>query len=827
MRCTEVEKMLSAYVNEELSPSDSQMVERHLEDCPGCSEKLADYVRVRQRMETLREGITLPDTRELIISRIKSASYYPKKQNIWKRRVLILAPISIILIAILAVLLWNPWGGSENIIAQAYSAISNVQSYRMSITKGSSGESATVTYTAEFVAPDRYHLTNVFEGKTTEFIYIADEEYFKGDYMSFLLMKLQANGFTSMITREATMRWLNMLGDIEQLPDETVEGIECYYYQGKYDVDKQVLSQQENREKMGLPPLSEDDLQEMREEMHAVNDSMKFELWIGKTDYLMRQWRVSREEQTDTGIMNSHTTYKFYDFNESIIIEAPMDSSGILLTGWTTTSPDQPTLSKEIQSSIDHSDPSIRKINYIVSIRNISSETVTGIDIDIITAPPPFNSEGPSIWIRQGKINEPVPESLKPGESFEYEITFGYDATRVSPDEIVEAITSSVFYIGYINSSGEQKAEKSRFEVPDSIYTITAITIPTYELEPVGEYRVNEAGASFASGDIIGEIGGKKYLFVLVGTQNSDTQEEPGLLILNIQNPEKPVKVSYLEAPEGAWFTMDSALSDTTIYVTTSDFLWIVDVSNPIKPRELTKFEGTFNHIVISGDYAFFARYNSITALNISNPSYPVVAGNLDLTTESSILLYTAGNYLLAWGKNALHTIDISSPFSMTVVNSYIFSFPLDSESTESATPASVGDRKIEGNYAYAVLRCENETGIMLLDITNPPSPREISFLNLNERDILMLCASGNRLYMFTRPEFTIGMRMRLDIIDVSDLTSPFEIGSVTLPNDWEFFESVQGGGTESYSFVDKFFYWFIGKSPNQPVIEIFDLSNF
>jgi hypothetical protein len=834
MRCKEVEEMLSAFANDELSPSDRKIVEQHLESCANCREKLAGYTKVRERLVTLRTGVEAPDTKGLIMSRIRSANFTKKRQNIWKRRALVLVPASLILITILSIFLWNPWNGSKNIIAEAYSAISNVQSYRMSLTKGSSTEAPTIVYAAEFVAPDRYHLTQVIDGETLEFIYIGDEEYYKCNYRSFETMKFEADIFSSMITREATLRYLNMLGNIKQLPDETIEGIVCRHYEGRYDVEKQLLSQQEDRAQRGWTPFSKEDLAEMREEMHANYDPMKFELWIGKTDYLIRQWRISKAEHSNDGITISYSTYKFSDFNQPITIEAPLDFAGILLTGWVSTSPEKPAFSKDVQTDIDNYDPSSRRITYTVALRNISESTVNELDINILSTFTPRNNLVGLAMKWTGGLSSPKPWSLAPGESVEYKITFVYDATRAFPDDIIEYIENSALYIGYIDSDGQQKTELVHFTVPDSIYTLPTDTLPVYELKPVGEYRIQEPGASSASGSITGEIGGKKYLFVLVGTQNSDTPAEPGILILNIQNPVKPVKVSYLEAPEGAWFTMDSALSGTVFYVSTSDFLWIVDISNPAAPKELAKITGIYPDIVVSGNYAYLNdRNNRIIAMDVSDTAHPETIGSLELSSSSGISLDIAGNYLLVRVLDTLYTVDISSPSSMNIVNSHVFSFPVNSESDSPVSTTAtthVADHSIDGDYAYVCLTSDGKTGISIVDISMPSHPRELTFFELRNRKIwFQLFASGNRLFVFTRGDFDIGSgtQARLDIIDVSVPTNPNVIGYVRLPAYWSFFTNVQGNYSGSYSLIDKHLYWFIGNSPNQPVIEIFDLSKY
>ena len=128
------EKILSAYANEELPPVDRQLVDAHLVTCAACREKLTGYQLVRQRMETLKTEPAAPEIKENVISMIKDQISPQKPNNSWKRRVLVLVPVAVILISILIIQPWTIWTNPQNIIAQAYSAMSGVQSYRFSIT---------------------------------------------------------------------------------------------------------------------------------------------------------------------------------------------------------------------------------------------------------------------------------------------------------------------------------------------------------------------------------------------------------------------------------------------------------------------------------------------------------------------------------------------------------------------------------------------------------------------------------------------------------------------------------------------------------------------
>jgi len=824
MRCKYVQKKLAAYANNELSSFDRKHIEEHLENCAECRNSLASYKLTQKYLENLKEVPQVPDMKASIISNIKLNGQLPETRNIWKRRILLLAPITIILIAIVVLLLWNPWTSSEKAIAQAYSAMSSVLSYHLSVIRGSDTVPPEIVYASDVVAPDRYHITQSIDGKAQEFIYIGDNEYFKGNYQSFLSMKLQANYYTSMLTREATLRYLNMLGDIRKLEDETLEGVVCSRYQGRYDIEKRLLSWQESRRKIGLAPFSEEDLSEMREEMHANYDSMTFELWIGKTDHLLRQWKINKRDQNDDNNLTSYVIYKFSNFNETIEINAPTDSNGTLLGGWASTTPVQQALNVEAQSSIDDSDPTVRQLIYTLIIGNVSDEPVSGINVDVIPMLP-FYDESLSLWIKVGNVNQSIPENVKPGESFLYEVTFGYDATRVLPEEIEAIVANYFIYIGYMNANSEPKAERSRLEVPESVHMPPSV--PVYELKPVGEYWIKERGASFVSGQVVGEIYGKKYLFVLVDTRGSATPEEnPGVLILDVTNPLKPIKVSYLQAPDDVTYMMKLGFSEKILYVFTGNYIWIIDVSNPAIPEELARFTGTFNSIVVNGNYAFLNRYNRITVLDITDLAHIKISGNLELTYDIKGSLEINSSYLLSWERDRLNIIDISSPQSLKIINSYIFTLPSDFN-IDSPEETPIGTHVFNGTLAYVILHNEADIGISVMDMSNPASPRELSFLDLNQMNLSSLFAYESEVYAISLPHSGSDRQMRLNIIDVSDANKPFVAAIGKLPYYWSFFNSGEFGHTESFSLINNYLYWFIGNDSEGPVVEIFDLSKY
>jgi hypothetical protein len=813
MRCPEMEEMLSAYANDELSAESMEAVERHLDGCAGCRESLEGFQEVRQHMESLRTLPATPDIRAAVMTRIKSTSQRGNPWKGWKKRVLVLAPIAVILAAVLIIQPWSVWNSPGEVMARAYSALAGLKSYRISITDRSGSTESNLE--AAFVSPDRYHVTKTVNGKSQEIILAGDEQYYKGEYTSMLDMLFVIQGYSSVITREYTMELLNGLTDIRQLPDESIEGTDCLHYEGRADIEKRIKAMEERRMMMGHPPFSEEDKQDLREQMHIQGDSTRYEIWIGKSDYLIRLIKMERGMQEPEGILSTYSAvHKFYDFNEPISIEAPRDAAGNLLPGWASTRPDQPVLGKEIQSSIDNNVPTSRIINYTIDIRNISTEKLRDVRVRIA---PVSAFEG--VWI-MGSLSSFG--DLKPGEMVQYEVAFGYDATVIKAENIAEMIQSADVYISYLTPDGQPKAEMVELEVPATLYTLPEAK-PVPDLSPAGEYRIEEPGAAYVMKSIYVEIDGKRYLFVQVETRNSGTEEEPGILVLDVQDPLKPVKAAYIQAPEGTEYRLNMAFAGTTLFVSTDSYLWILDVSNPGKPEEIARFsEVKVYDMAASGNYLYVNEKNDrLTALDISDPAHPQTMGSLELALQAGVSPEIAGGYLLVWGRDILYTVDISSPAAMELVNSY------------DMAPAHVGDRARAGNYIYMQVATEKkgtatgtEDEISAIDITDPANPYEAGRLVLKNRRIWGgLLASEGRVYITTQSDFAPDRKIKLETIDFTDPAHSKEMISGYLPDYWTFFESPGNRHISSYNLIDNYLYWLIGNAPNAPVIEIFELD--
>jgi outer membrane lipoprotein-sorting protein len=247
-----------------------------------------------------------------------------------------------IAVAIIALIIATVTGCGESInltevTDKAVGATLNVQSYRISA-EGvyiTDGEISEINYEVDFVAPDRYRQKSGCPGCSgngwNELVSIGDSRYLRtsedeewhpipdadtasvssqiqasdGDYLAYILEPLSC------------------LRDIQELPDEVIDGFTYWHFIGKVDMEAFIEKKDETENNSTLPP-----------EISALSagkyrGSKYIELWISKEDYFIRQMNIKEyyvlvnvttgEVRTLTG----ETEIQLNSFNEPIIIEPP------------------------------------------------------------------------------------------------------------------------------------------------------------------------------------------------------------------------------------------------------------------------------------------------------------------------------------------------------------------------------------------------------------------------------------------------------------------------------------------------------------------------
>ena len=103
MKCSDIEELISAYANGELSRMQREFVEEHLPMCANCRATLADYAAVRHHLISLRVTPVFADVREGTMSKIRAEGVSSREPiGRWMRLALVALPIVAILIALLA-----------------------------------------------------------------------------------------------------------------------------------------------------------------------------------------------------------------------------------------------------------------------------------------------------------------------------------------------------------------------------------------------------------------------------------------------------------------------------------------------------------------------------------------------------------------------------------------------------------------------------------------------------------------------------------------------------------------------------------------------------
>ena len=348
MNCQDLGELLSAYADGELAGTQRDFLDEHLTGCADCRAILADYTKIGEQLLSLRATPPLPNIKEATMSRIKIAGA-PAKLRPWLRPALVAAPVLVVLITLLSLHL-SGFFLSTGVIAKAYAAMEGVRSYRLTVDgyhKESETEELVHSWRAnlEYLSPDRYHLIAGYpEGYLDQYlreaITIGDQVYTRVIHS---VPDVEEFGeFTP--SREQTLEALDIIVEIETMPDEVIDGTDSYHYRGMADIEKWLEKERPARKRRLQGILDRTALSLNLEDMlKAAEDGwrtreVEYELWIGKDDYLIRRWKETIQPLPGQPATSRYhtlvTAFDYYDFNEPIVIEPPLTESGELLPGW-------------------------------------------------------------------------------------------------------------------------------------------------------------------------------------------------------------------------------------------------------------------------------------------------------------------------------------------------------------------------------------------------------------------------------------------------------------------------------------------------------------
>lgn len=331
------------------------------------------------------------------------------------------------------------------------------------------------------------------------------------------------------------------------------------------------------------------------------------------------------------------------------------------------------------------------------------------------------------------------------------------------------------------------------------ILLLTTRLTPTPSAEVVAEWQLGEISAGWQSGEIIssaiaGEIDGKSYLF-LATAPNSPMPHELWLRVVDIQSPESPREVGSLKAPvDVMWPGFGISLSDDVIYLPlggSDDGLWVVDVSDPTSPQEITLFstgDDVYSvDLAVSGNYACLATFSprNILLIDISDPAHPEQVGSLHLDipfeASSSKRLEFVDSLLLVVYRSGLNIVDVSSPAQPQEVGFFAnpdwIDEPTDHPFELLAPQDSFIDVAVSGDFAYIAA---SNLGLIVLDISNPASPSKVAQLDTPDRAV-RVAISNNLVYLLEINLSSGSFSYVLEIVDVSEPDNPRTVDSTEL----------------------------------------------
>jgi hypothetical protein len=369
------------------------------------------------------------------------------------------------------------------------------------------------------------------------------------------------------------------------------------------------------------------------------------------------------------------------------------------------------------------------------------------------------------------------------------------------PGQVI-AVSGGRAYVLYHNDSS--RADSLR------IVDVSEPTVPS----EMGVYR---AGVPIRDGAVVGD-----YAFLLVG------EGVPYLVGVDLSDPARPMVGQAEEAK--TWLGQRVDAVGQTLYLAGPPsngglgYVQILDVTEPTHPIALGRYEGVsaaVAEILASDGLVLLAADDSLVFVDVAVPNAPAVTGRFESQKLPSIrrgLAVVRDHVYIAAGLEGLWVVDVSDAANPRIVGSYDtaghawnvalwegHAYVADEQGglrvidvRDPAHPAEVGDLVPPGSstffgdlaigvqpssgrvLAYVADAFPGETGLCVVDISDPSAPRQVGRLPLGrgmQGDVRVygLAVAGELAYLGVG---AAGLR----IVDVSDPSLPVEVGALDVP---------------------------------------------
>ncbi|MBT7788430.1 MAG: choice-of-anchor D domain-containing protein [Calditrichaeota bacterium] len=229
---------------------------------------------------------------------------------------------------------------------------------------------------------------------------------------------------------------------------------------------------------------------------------------------------------------------------------------------------------------------------------------------------------------------------------------------------------------------------------------------------------------------------------------------QSGLRLIDISNPEEPVETAFIDTP-GASFGV--TISGNYAYIADGPGgLRIVDISDIENPRAVGAFQGqvNINDVVVAGDYAYLVDDAGILrVVDISSPENPEQIGMLNTVDRAKGVFLSGQNIYIADGRSGLQIVDVANPQQPRIMGS-------------ADTPGEANAVFVRDDYAFVA---DKIRGLRVVNISDPGNPAEIGFF---ETPGLVFDVTLSTHYAFLADG-----ENGIHILDITDPENPTQVG--------------------------------------------------
>ena len=233
---------------------------------------------------------------------------------------------------------------------------------------------------------------------------------------------------------------------------------------------------------------------------------------------------------------------------------------------------------------------------------------------------------------------------------------------------------------------------------------------------------------------------------------------DPELTIFDISNPQNPTLKGSLELSEPVHSIQ---VDETHIFAGGIFTIQIFDHSDSIDPQLVSQISSTSyaQRYAFKGDQLVATQvYNGMNLYDVSDRANPTLVSTFDTPGLATDIFLANQFAYVADSHTGFQIIDISKPHSSSTLGQY--QDPYD----------NIGSVSVEGGISCVV---DPQEGLITLDVSDPANPTTLGLLphvpgSPNPRMVMHFGATAYYIY-----------NSALNVVDISDLSSPVVLGSI------------------------------------------------